>query len=249
MGGASGLEGNTIDSIFVETRPFRESGLSNAMVVFVIPIQHVRAILDPDFLAIGFNDARWIVEKIIGINNSDADLAIFQFGIPTGDSRPNLLLLAKKFEEAVKLIVSSLRWHEVIETSDLVERRNRAAPIGWNAVAWMTDQEREVKLLQDLCRYNCGVTELCLSVVRIRSLIATICSAVNAAVVDSIRNTVHLSIGHSICSDALLSGFASEGWRDGCRLDFRRDEVVRNILDEETFALRFVSFTSSVTLL
>ena len=195
----------------METRPLLESGLSILVGIFRIPIQHVWGVIDSNFLAIGFNDIGWIVEKVISVNHGDADLAICQFAMLASGSWSDLILLAKKVEDSMKLIVSSFRRHEVVETGDIIQGRDRASPVRWNAVTRMADQEREMELLQDLCRHNGGIARLFGRIVRIRCLMMPV-DAVGDSVDHSVGDTIGLAVRdpirgtvcHSICSNTLL---------------------------------------------
>lgn len=138
----------------------------------------------------------------------------------TCDLWPDLVNRMEIVEHAAQLVISRLGRHEVVEASDLVQRRNRASVKGRNTGARMTNQESEVELPQYVPRDHSGVVGLRIRVVRVRSLGGAIRGAVN---------------GRSRGSHAPLD--SAQGWCDGWRLSIRRNKIIGHVLDEQTLAL------------
>jgi len=109
------------------------------MVLFGVPVQHRRAVIDADFLAVRFDDAFRVIQQVIRIDDGDADLAVFQSAVLARESRADLLLGAQEVEDAAQLVVAGFRGHEVVEAGDLVERRDGAPPVRGDAVARVPD--------------------------------------------------------------------------------------------------------------
>ena len=242
MRSISGPERGTIDSILMESPPFLKSGSRPLVGLFSIPNQHVGVVIDPNFFAVRFNDFCWLIEKVICVHNSDADFVITQFAMLASQSGSDLPLFAKEVEDSAKLIISSLRRHEVIEASHLVQGIDGAAPVGWDAVTRVADQECEVELLQDLCRYDGRISRLCGRAVRIRGFMMTVGDSVGEAISCPVRDPISCTVHLSSRSNSLLGRLSAERWGDGCKLSFRRDEVMCDVLDEETFPLCRVRF-------
>lgn len=147
MSGAPRLERSTINRIIVEAFPLLKR-VSGALMSFLgVPNQHFRGIVDSNFRAVSFNDGFGVVEKVIGVDNGDANFTVLQFAVLSGNSGTDLIFLAEKVEDAAEFIVAGLGWHEVVETGDFVKRGDGASPVRWNAVTRVSNQEGEMKLL------------------------------------------------------------------------------------------------------
>ena len=246
MGSISGSERSAVDGIVVEARPLLKCSLGKFVRLFGIPNQHFRSVVDTNFFAIGLNDTSWVVKQIIRVNDGDADFSIRQFTMFASKSGPDLLLLDKEVEDSAKLIISSLVGSEVVEAGDPIKGRYGAAPVRWDAVTRVTDQEREVELLQGLCGNHRGIARLPNGIERIRGLVmmsvgtvdATIGGTVGCSIPEIMRNTIRLSV----CSNTLLGGLSSDRRSYSGGLAVGWDEIVGDILDEEPFSLRRVSF-------
>lgn len=231
----SWLERFALDSIVMKASPLLESILGSLVIFLGIPVQHFGAVLDADLLAIGRYNALRVVEQIVCINDSDADLAIRQFAMLARESGADLLLLGEKVEDTAQLVVASFGRHEIVETSDLIQGWNSASPVRWNAVAWVADEKCEVKLLQDFCRNDGRIARLSSCGVWVRSL-----------GVMAVGLTIGMTIGHAIglliCPYAFLDGLSAERWCDCGRLAIGRNQIVGDILDEESLPLHCMSF-------
>ena len=142
-----GLERGAVDSIIMKATPFLKRSLGLLVRFLGIPNQHVWTIVDSNFLAISLNNPRWIIQEVVCVNHGNADFAVGQFAVLAGERGPNLLLLDQKIKDSAELVITSLIGPEVVESGDLVERWDGAAPVRWDAIARVTDQEREVELL------------------------------------------------------------------------------------------------------
>lgn len=159
----------------MKTRPFLKGLSSLLLILFGVPFQHIVVVLYAYALTESFDDEFWAVEEVVGVHNADFNsglavsvaVRIANF-VPTlvapsrlgGDDGSHLANGAQIVENATDLVVASFGGHEVIEACKLVERRDRAAIIGWDAVARMADQENKMELVQDLRWHDRGVSGL-----------------------------------------------------------------------------------------
>lgn len=166
-----------------------------------------------------------------------------------------MFLGSQEIEHGTKLGVSSFRGHKIVETRDGVQRGDGAAVIRWDATARMSDQEREVELREDRSGNDGGVSLLggggigvwCLVAVTVAIRIAVGYFGVAVAqagraglctvsVMFSVAVGITLvgAIALSVCSHSLLDSLPNQRWGDCCWFAFRRNEIVGDILDEET---------------
>jgi len=245
----SWLERSTVDSILMEALPLLKSIFGALVIVFGVPVQHVWGEVDTNFLAVGGDNALRIVQEIVCVDDSDADFSILQVSVVTSEVWANLLVLDQEVEDSAELVIARLGGHEVIEASNGVQGWNSAAEVGWNAVTGVTNEESEVELLQDLCRDNGGISGLSSCVVWVRCLGMSIGVPIGMAIGKAIGKAIGVAINHTIglaiCSDSLLHSLSSKGWSNGCWLSIGRDQVVRDILDEESFPLHEMSFRTT----
>ena len=245
----SWLERSTVDSILMEALPLLKSIFGALVIVFGVPVQHVWGEVDTNFLAVGGDNALRIVQEIVCVDDSDADFSILQVSVVTSEVWANVLVLDQEVEDSAELVIARLGGHEVIEASNGVQGWNSAAEVGWNAVTGVTNEESEVELLQDLCRDNGGISGLSSCVVWVRCLGMSIGVPIGMAIGKAIGKAIGVAINHTIglaiCSDALLHSLSSKGWSNGCWLSIGRDQVVRDILDEESFPLHEMSFRTT----
>lgn len=230
MGSISGFERSAVNGILVETSPFLKSVFGSLVVVFGVPVQHGGGVVDADFLAVGGDDSLWVVQEVVCVDNGDADFSILQISMVASKSRPDLLILDKKIEDTAKFIVASLSGHEVVEAGDLIQWWNGAAEVGWDTVSWMTDEESEVELPQDLSWDDSGISRFGSRVVWVRCLGVAIGMAVDTI------GTIGIAIGYtvclSVCANPLLDSLSAERWSNGRWLSLGWDQVVSDILDE-----------------
>ncbi len=69
--------------------------------------------------------------------------------VPPGNVRSNDLLILEIVEDSAELVISHLAGHEFVKARDLVQRRDRAAVVRRHAGPGMTDEEGEMKLLEN----------------------------------------------------------------------------------------------------
>lgn len=167
----SGLELGRIDGILVETFPLLKSLFGILVVLFVVPVQHAGRILDTNTLAELLKNSRGGVQKVIGIDNANVHgsaLVLSVCCVLTSDLGANLTARTKVVEQTALLVVSSLGGHEVVETSDLIKRRNGASPVAGNAVLGVTNEEGEVEFVENFGRNHSRVSGLSLGGIGIR---------------------------------------------------------------------------------
>lgn len=56
------LEVHAVHDILMKTWPFLKSILSLLLIVLGIPLKHLRAVLNAYALAVGLNDAVWVIQ-------------------------------------------------------------------------------------------------------------------------------------------------------------------------------------------
>lgn len=102
----------------------------------------------------------------------------------------------------------------------------------------MANQEREVKLLKDFNWDDRWVAWLGFCTVGVwRDF-----DPVDFAIGCSISMSIHDAVRIAVCPNTLLDCLSTKRWSDGGWLAFRGNEVVRNVLDKETFPLILMSF-------
>ena len=215
-----------------------------------LPLQHVGSIVDADFLAKCLHSSIWVVQQIVGVNNGNADFTILQFSMLSSESGSDLLILFEIVEDAAKLVVSSFRRHEVVETRYFVLWWDCALVVRGNTATWMADQESEVELPQKRFGDDGRIARFSLCVVWIWRLVGAICMPIGNAICMSIGRmmtilAICLSVGIPICTNALLSSLSTKRWSNGRKLAFRRDEIVCNIFDEQPFSLLYILWSIS----
>jgi hypothetical protein len=248
MGGTSGLERRTVDGIVVETLPFLK-GISNSLVCLLgVPDQHLRAIINSNFFAVSFDDSFGVVQKIIGIDNGDTNFTILQFAMLPGNSWTDLIFFAKEIEDPAKFIVTSLGRHEIVEAGDFVKRRNGASVVRWDTVTRVSDQEREVELLQDLCWDDSRIAWLCFRVVGVGGLVMTVRNPICNPIGGSVRDTIDKALRLAICPDSFLNSLSSQRWSDSSLFSLGWYQVVGDVLDKEAFSLHDSEFPGNHSL-
>lgn len=173
-----------VNGIFMETIPFCKSLLGSVVIGFVIPVQHVTGEWLANAFAEFFDNGIGGIEKVIGVNETDVDFVADAVGVAVGaisliflagDFWSDLSNATKVIEKRAKLDISCFLGIEVVETRDLVQRRDSAPVIGRNARSWMADQEGEVELFEESLWDDCRVVWLSKSIVRIAIVFDSLC--------------------------------------------------------------------------
>lgn len=129
-----------------------------------VPLQHSVVKVQIDGSAVLLEHTSRVVQHVIRIE--DADLNTTRLRLDTlcillaADLGTNHAGILEVVEQTAQLVVSSLLRHEWLELGPLDERGDAASVIAWNGVLGVTNQEREVELLQDFLRNDRGVTRL-----------------------------------------------------------------------------------------
>jgi hypothetical protein len=233
----------------VESVPLLELLSRKGVSFFRIPVEHILTEIQVDRLAVLSQDAFGVVEQIISVD--DANFRLARFGLDTAviaasDSWTNETGVLAVVEETAELLIASLAGHERVEASALHERWNAATIIAGNRISRMTDQEGEMELFQDLTR-NHGWVPLVHGHTLIRE---------RRAPRRTLRWAVEIN-GRVLwwCADRdLARGRVSSAYttlwdvqkRRGelSWLLLRRDNVICDVLDEDTLALGSVSMRS-----
>jgi hypothetical protein len=219
-----------VNSIFVETLPLLKRLFGIPVVIFGIPSEHFRLVFDAGAFAVRFDDARWVVEQVIRVNDANLYARVWALGFrtvraggnPGSSMRANLSLGTKEIEETTQLNITSLVGAEVVETRDFVEWGDCAAVVAWNAVLWMADQKREVELRQQVFRDHGWIAGFGFRFVRVRRSVF-VCSGGGWGESRGVRSDISVVV--------------HERWRNSSRFFVRWDPVLRHILDKCAFAL------------
>ena len=229
------------------------------MVLLIVPLQHLLLELNADTLAVLPQDTFRVIQQVIGVDDADLDFAVLAIrntillGVTLaanlGSDEASVLAVV---EESTQLDVSSLARHERVEAGPLHQRRDAAAVIAWNSELRVADQKGEVEALQDLPRHDGRVTRLGRRVVgerrALRRAVGGSAVHIDAGVPGGQRPLeaktetamlVELIFGADATPDLL------ERRSEVRLLVLRRDQVVGDVLDEDTLALMIVSIRYS----
>jgi hypothetical protein len=133
-------------------------GVPSSLVILLgIPDQHLRTVVNSHLLAVCGDDAFWIVQQVIGIDDGNTHIILFTDTF-AGEDGTNVLVFTQEIEHPAEFVVAGFGGHEVVETGDFVEGWDSAAPVGWNAVTGMADEEGEMELSEDFGRNDCWVS-------------------------------------------------------------------------------------------
>lgn len=106
------------------------------LLVVVVPVEHVRCVLNVCPLAVVLDHALRVVEHVVGIHDNH---------LVTLDDA----LLEQVVKQAAQLQVPSLVGHEVCEACDFVLGRDAATPVGRDGATGMADEECVGESLED----------------------------------------------------------------------------------------------------
>lgn len=225
----------------MEPSPLLKRILGLLVILLGVPVQQVGRVLDTDAFAEGLDDVAGVVEQVVCVNDTDIDGTVLGGVVSVGSIDAICLVLAGNLgadltdaaeiiEDPALLVVPCLFRHEVVEASNVIQRRDRAAEVAGNAVLGVSDQEGKVKLLQNICRNDGGVARLGLGIVWVWStFLAVSVGAIGSSVaVGSIR-------GEIVRADAALDGMQRR--RDRGRLSRRGHQVVGDVFDKDSLSL------------
>lgn len=225
----------------MEPLPFGKRFVRTLLMLLRIPTQHRRIILQAHGATVGGHDPRWIVEQIIRIHDANINLAILSATISAAiggtigfgpmvaaacDAGPNLPYGTQEVEEAAQLRIAGLGGHVVVESRDAIKRWDGAAEVRRDTGARVADQKGKVELAEHFL-WNDG------RVVGFDERIGAVGGGGDISVADDggCRGFRPRVVGTYAALDPRQRG------GDGCWFFIRRDDVVSNVLDEETFAL------------
>ena len=132
----SALELSRSQNIIVKTVPFGEE-LLGMRLISVIPFEHAGMEIDACPLAKLFDHGLWLVQQIIGIDNSQ--LALIYKSCLHG--------VVEKLDE---LFVSHFAGPELVKPANLVQRRDTAPPVGRDRPARVADEECKLEFFQTM---------------------------------------------------------------------------------------------------
>lgn len=239
--GGSGLQVFGVDGVLVEAVPLLESVLGVLVLFLRVPVEHRHVELDPDGRAVLPEHTFRVVEQVVGVQDADFDAAwlrdraVVGLAADLGSDNAGLLEVV---EGATQLVVTGFFRHEVVEAGLLDERRHAAAVIAGNGVARVADKEREVELLQQLLGHDSRVVRLGWSGVREGRAVGTAVWHHDAGVLVISFRALAVRIDTLVIgADAALGD--AQRRSDACCLLVRWHEIVRDVFDENTLALRF----------
>ena len=228
----------------MEAWPFLKRLLGTCLVFFVVPVKHLGLVFEVHALAEPLEDVFRIIEEVICIDDANLDsfllglggivaircaVRLLCAGIAVGAvcmTWPNLARTSQIIEHSANLVIPSFDWIEIIEARKLVEGRDGAAVVGWDARVWVADQESKVEFCEHVSGDDSWVAGLWLSVVWCESVLMDRACTVDA--VDTIGDSV-------ACSDSALDTLQRRC--DACRLAAGRHKIVDNVLDEDALTL------------
>ena len=126
MSGSPGTQLRAVDGVVVEAIPLGEDARHVALVLGVVPRQHVGGVLDAGLAAERLDDLLGLIQEVVGVEDGDADLALGR-GL-SGPGGADELLVPQEVEQPHELRVPRLVGHVVREAGDLALRRH-AAPV------------------------------------------------------------------------------------------------------------------------
>ena len=65
-----------MNRIFMEALPFLECGFGARVVVGRVPLQHGVGVVETDAATVGGDDAGWVVEEVVGVDDANFDLVV-----------------------------------------------------------------------------------------------------------------------------------------------------------------------------
>lgn len=226
-----------IDGILVEPLPLLECGFGTLLILFVVPVKHVVTELQPDALAVNPQDTLGIIQQVIGINDTGfrfVDIAIRNPVCLAGNLGCDQTGFPGEIEESTQLVVSRFIRVEVVEAGHGVQRRDGAAVVRGNAGVGVADKEGEMELLQHGFRHDGGIPWLALGRVWEWGFAALVLDAVGPIDMVLAVRTIGLVVLGFRADPAPLW---VQGGRNSGGLMIGRDQIIDDVLDEQTFAL------------
>lgn len=256
-----GLEARAVNGVVVEAVPLLKSLGGVLLVVVVAPLQHGRAVVHADLLAVGLEDGLWVVEQVVGVDDGDGAAVglalavverLVQGRLVARLGRPDDALVQQVVEEPAQLVVPGLGRHEVVEARELAQGRDRAAVVRGDGPPRVPDQERPVEAAHHLGRHHGRV--VLLGVVVCGAVDEAVCVggcgsiAVGVAVCGAVDETgrVLYAVGRlavvAVDVGAVCQVVATD--EGGSHVGGRavgREQIVSDVLDEDSFTLLMVS--------
>ena len=252
----SRLEILGVDRIVVEAIPLLKSLASEAMVLLIVPVEHLLVELQADALTVLAQNTFRVIQEVIGVDDANFNPAVFAVGIAvdgvfaTAHFRTNEARILAIVEKLPQLVVSGLAGHERVEASPLHQRWNAAAVVARHRKLWMANQEGEMKPLQNLPRNDRRIFGLGRSIVgEGRAFGRTVGTIFTMAVDDDSRVT---ATGDPLETEAALAVELILG--ANTTLDFLKrrgdvsllklwwDQIIGDVFDEDTLSLIFCQF-------
>src|SRR6478735_2663114 len=112
---STGPQSRALDSIVVPAIPFLE-GNGRIVAIFVVPLEHLGLEVNTRLLAVETDGLLGVIEKIISVDDNEVVLI-------------DDVLLDQEIKETHELLITGLIGHEVIKTSDFIQRRHRATVV------------------------------------------------------------------------------------------------------------------------
>lgn len=256
-------EARAVNGIVVEAIPLFKGVGGVLLVVLVTPLQHGRSVVDADLLAVDLEDGLGVVEQVVGVDDGNgaalrthAPLAarvierLVQGRLVAGLGRADDALVEQVVEQPAHLVVPGLGGHELVEARQLAQGRDRAPVVGRDGPPRVPDQEGPVEAAQHVGRHHRRV--VLLGVVVCRPVDETVCVSRGGRGIVAVCGAVD----ETICVFCAVDGpavvavdvgavgqivAAEEGGSDSGGLAIGREQIMSDVLDEDSLTLLMVS--------
>ena len=164
-------QGLGLNRVIVESAPLLEAVTGKIIILLRVPGQQRRIIRDTHAGAESLDGRRRSIQHIIRIDQADLMNGLLGAAMLDLDirscrhARSDKPLANEVVKVSSELAVPGLGGVVVVESRDVIQRRNGAAIIRGHAVVRITDEERKVEAFLNLARYHRRVSRLSRSIV------------------------------------------------------------------------------------
>lgn len=148
----------------MEAAPLLELYRCALAFLLAIPTEHAVRVFEADFFTVALDDAVWIVEEVVCVDERDihftlcisVDVAVSvaigmtisdipklasftSVRLLAGDLGSDLSDILEEVEDSAELVVTGFRRVELAESSNLIQRRDRAAIVRRDTASWVAD--------------------------------------------------------------------------------------------------------------
>lgn len=164
------LQTRAVNRIVVEAIPLFKRLGSVLLVLVIAPLEHLRGVVNADFLAVHLEDGLGVLQQVIGIDNGDGGApgpvtvdAVAVRSLVEGLvdrrrvpclARADDVLRQEVVKQSTQLVVAGLGGHELVEARDGVQGRDSAAVVGGDGAARVADEEGPVEATEHVGRHH-----------------------------------------------------------------------------------------------